>query len=126
MTFRTRTCAVAGLAFSIVLSGAASEEPRPDAPLGLSPVPIPADNPSTAQNVVLGKRLYFDPRLSRDGTISCATCHNPRTGWTERRPTSQPVNGARPTRNQIQGDDSTKLNPTKARIPARLPAMLTV
>jgi cytochrome c peroxidase len=50
-------------------------------PLGLDPLPIPADNPMTAAKVELGKQLYFDPRLSYDGTISCATCHDPAKGW---------------------------------------------
>ncbi len=38
---------------------------------------ISADNPPTGAKVELGKKLYFDPRLSVDGTLSCATCHNP-------------------------------------------------
>ena len=45
------------------------------APLGLAPVPWPADNPYTPQKAELGRLLYFDPRLSRDNTVSCATCH---------------------------------------------------
>jgi cytochrome c peroxidase len=51
------------------------------APLGLDPVPIPPDNPQTPQKIALGKLLYFDPRLSDDGTIACASCHNPALGW---------------------------------------------
>ena len=31
----------------------------------------------------LGRQLYFDPRVSLDGTVSCATCHNPARGWTD-------------------------------------------
>lgn len=42
---------------------------------------IPADNPLTVAKVELGKKLYFDPRLSVDGTVSCATCHNPTFGF---------------------------------------------
>lgn len=37
---------------------------------------IPVDNPLTQASVALGKALFFDPRLSRDGTISCASCHH--------------------------------------------------
>lgn len=44
-------------------------------------VPFPADNPFTITKVELGKSLYFDPRLSRAGSQSCATCHNPGFGW---------------------------------------------
>lgn len=40
-------------------------------------VPVPAENPQTAAKVELGKRLFFDRRLSGDGTTSCATCHDP-------------------------------------------------
>ena len=47
----------------------------------LPAVPIPADNPQTDAKVRLGEQLYFDTRLSADSTISCATCHDPRTGW---------------------------------------------
>jgi len=57
-------------------------------PLGLPPLPIPEDNPMTAEKVELGKMLYFDKRLSKDGTISCATCHDPLMAWTEHKPTS--------------------------------------
>lgn len=39
-------------------------------------VPVPADNPMTKEKVELGKMLFFDPRLSMDGTISCNSCHN--------------------------------------------------
>jgi cytochrome c peroxidase len=42
---------------------------------------VPADNPLTAEKIELGKMLYFDPRLSVDGTVSCATCHNPIFGY---------------------------------------------
>ena len=39
------------------------------APLGLPPVPIPADNPPTAETVALGRILYYDPVLSADSTV---------------------------------------------------------
>src|SRR6516165_6049250 len=48
-----------------------------EAPLGLPPVPIPPDNPPTEETIALGRRLYYDPKLSVDGTISCASCHAP-------------------------------------------------
>ena len=53
------------------------------APLGLPPVPIPADNPPTADTVALGRRLYYDPQLSVDGTISCASCHAPQFAFSD-------------------------------------------
>lgn len=62
-------------------------------PLGRSPLPIPASNPQTAEKVELGRRLYFDTRLSADGTVSCATCHSPTLGWADGRPTSKGIDG---------------------------------
>jgi cytochrome c peroxidase len=53
------------------------------APLGLPPVPIPADNPPTADTVALGRRLYYDLQLSVDGTISCASCHAPQFAFSD-------------------------------------------
>lgn len=58
-------------------------------PLGLPPVPVPADNPMTKAKVELGKLLYFDTRLSVNRTISCATCHDPQKAWAEHEPTSK-------------------------------------
>ena len=54
-------------------------------PLGLQAqaAHIPASNPMTTAKIELGKLLYNDPRLSRDGTISCASCHSPYHGFTD-------------------------------------------
>lgn len=49
--------------------------------VGLPPVPIPADNPMTAEKVALGRRLFFDRRLSLNDTLSCAMCHVPEQGF---------------------------------------------
>lgn len=68
------------------------------APLGLPPVPIPADNPPTAETVALGRRLYYDPGLSADNTISCASCHGPQIGFTDTRQVSIGVGGKKGTR----------------------------
>lgn len=58
-------------------------------------VPTPKDNPQTKVKIKLGKMLYFDPRLSVDGTISCNTCHNLMTGGDDSRPVSAGVQGQR-------------------------------
>jgi cytochrome c peroxidase len=50
--------------------------------------PIPEDNPMTPEKIELGKMLYFEPRLSASGVISCHTCHNLSLGGTDRLPTS--------------------------------------
>jgi cytochrome c peroxidase len=51
-------------------------------PLGLPPVPSPEDNPITPARVELGRKLFFDRRLSHNNTISCAMCHVPEQGFT--------------------------------------------
>ncbi|HEU4651063.1 MAG TPA: cytochrome c peroxidase, partial [Croceibacterium sp.] len=49
----------------------------------LPATPHPSDNAPTPQRVELGKKLFFDPRLSGDGNMSCATCHSPLFGWSD-------------------------------------------
>jgi cytochrome c peroxidase len=61
--------------------------------------PVPADNPMTPAKVELGKMLYFDPRLSSNGTVSCFTCHNVMEGGDDHRPTSIGVHGQAGGRN---------------------------
>lgn len=51
-------------------------------PVGFAPVPTPADNPLTPEKIALGKRLFFDPLLSADGTVACANCHRPDYSFT--------------------------------------------
>ena len=53
-----------------------------DPPLGLPSVPVPADNPLTRAKIELGRKLFFDRRLSINDTLSCATCHIPEQGFT--------------------------------------------
>jgi cytochrome c peroxidase len=65
----------------------------------LGPVPIPPDNPQTPAKIRLGQQLYFDPRLSVDNSISCATCHSPATGWAGHDRTDTGVRGQVGTRN---------------------------
>jgi cytochrome c peroxidase len=49
---------------------------------------VPADNALTSERVALGRKLYFDKRLSADGTVSCATCHDVTRGFADQLPTS--------------------------------------
>ena len=68
-------------------------------PLGLDEFEfkIPADNPLTgakgAAKVELGRHLYFDKRLSRDNTVSCASCHDPSKGWSNAAAVATGVDG---------------------------------
>jgi len=55
--------------------------------------PAPANNPTTAEKVELGKILYFDPRLSSTGTVSCNSCHNVMLGGEDNRAFSMGVHG---------------------------------
>lgn len=62
---------------------------------------VPASNPLTAEKVALGKRLFFDPVLSADGKISCATCHQPERGFADAEPLAVGIGGRRGTRNSM-------------------------
>jgi cytochrome c peroxidase len=59
----------------------------------LPPVVAPVNNPQSSLKILLGKQLYFDTRLSKDNTISCATCHDPSMGWSDAGPTSVGIKG---------------------------------
>jgi cytochrome c peroxidase len=54
-----------------------------DARLGLPPLTIPNDNPQTPEKIALGKRLFNDKRFSKNGTISCASCHRPELAFAD-------------------------------------------
>lgn len=70
----------------------------PKKPESLPDVQSPPDNALTAEKVALGKQLFFDKRLSKDGSASCETCHVPEKGWTDGKALSQKVGGAMNTR----------------------------
>jgi len=57
--------------------------------------PSPTDNPTTAAKADLGRQLFYDPRLSGSGVISCASCHDPALGWADGRATAIGDHGAR-------------------------------
>ncbi|WP_029922799.1 cytochrome-c peroxidase [Nevskia soli] len=83
-----RTLHVLGAAFFVAGAASAADwQALPTSP------PSPADNPTTPAKVELGKMLYFDPRLSSTGTISCFSCHNVMEGGDDHRPTSVGVHG---------------------------------
>lgn len=69
-----------------------------DLPAFLGPLPappVPSDNPMSDAKVELGRMLYYDPRISGNGTISCASCHNPALGWADGLATGIGINGAK-------------------------------
>ena len=59
----------------------------------------PADNPASVERIELGKMLFFDPRFSSTGTVSCFSCHNVMEGGDDHRPTSIGVHGQKGGRN---------------------------
>lgn len=82
-----RACLLAGFLAICVTEGL---EP----PLGLDAfMRVPDDNPLTAEKVALGKRLFSDPILSADRSVSCATCHDPERAFTDDRPKAVGVYG---------------------------------
>jgi cytochrome c peroxidase len=78
-----RALFAAAIFAAIALSLAAQDTSPLKVPHGLDAkrIAIPKDNPLTAAKIELGKQLFFDPRLSEDMTISCASCHDPKHGW---------------------------------------------
>jgi cytochrome c peroxidase len=107
MSTRTRiTFALLSIPAVIILFACAPEAPpapvstplEVKVPLGLDDLPVPADNPMTVEKVELGKQLYFDKRLSQNGTVSCTTCHEPSLGWADAAPVSTGIGGQMGTR----------------------------
>ncbi len=96
-------------------AGPAKAQPRPipeagplAQPKSLAQVGLPveltrrvicADNPQTPEKIALGEKLFFDGRLSADGTIACSTCHDPALAFTDGKPTSIGINGGVGQRN---------------------------
>src|SRR5512135_2993836 len=62
-------------------------------PADLWEVLVPQDSPVTADRVALGRRLFYDKRLSKDATVSCASCHAPDHGFADPRKVSEGVGG---------------------------------
>jgi cytochrome c peroxidase len=72
-------------------------------PLGLPKdlweILMPPENPVTPEKVALGRKLFYDKRLSKDGTVSCATCHDPTKGFSDGDKVSEGIGGKKGTRN---------------------------
>ncbi|HVO30354.1 MAG TPA: cytochrome-c peroxidase, partial [bacterium] len=69
------------------------------APQDLVTLVTPGGKPASADVVALGQKLFFDGRLSADGTVACATCHDPEKGFTDQLPTSKGIRGQKGPRN---------------------------
>ena len=68
-------------------------------PLGLDLyMPVPEANPLTPAKIALGRKLFFDKRLSRDATLSCASCHDPKLAFSDGRKVARGIDGQEGTR----------------------------
>jgi cytochrome c peroxidase len=72
--------------------------PLPTPPLGIDSRFSDLEEPPTLERVRLGRWLFYDPRLSRDGTVSCATCHRPENAFSEEAAVSTGIEGQKGTR----------------------------
>lgn len=118
-----------------------------ETPLGLPPIPIPSDNPQAPEKIALGKRLFEDKRFSADGTVSCATCHDPQKVFADGLPTSEGIKKLKGTRNaptvvntayydsqfwdgrRISLEEQSKdplINPIEHGLPSRAPVLETI
>src|SRR5437667_746451 len=68
-------------------------------PVELTRTVTPTDNPQTPEKIALGQKLFFEGRLSADGTVACATCHDPARAFTDGRPVSIGIHGRAGQRN---------------------------
>jgi cytochrome c peroxidase len=94
-----------GLIFFLAFSGLVQPastlkiELPPGIPRELWEYFIPKDNPMTAEKIELGRQLFFDKRLSADGTISCASCHDPSKAFADGKAVAEGISGRRGSRN---------------------------
>ena len=101
----TRVLASAAVPVLCILVWAQARAAGPSAslpkglPADLWEILVPPDNPVTPEKVDLGRKLFYDKRLSKDGTVSCATCHDPAKGFSDGETVSAGVGGKKGARN---------------------------
>ncbi len=82
-----------------------SEETQDEKPVAgqvpdyFPPLPVPDENPLTADKISLGEKLFFNPILSRDSSISCGTCHQPKNAFSDNLPKSLGIDNLENLRN---------------------------
>ncbi|MCC6206864.1 MAG: c-type cytochrome [Gammaproteobacteria bacterium] len=86
------------MALCVLLAAPETRAFEPFSPLPESP-PVPTDNPQTPEKIALGRQLFFDPRLSVDGAVSCNSCHDLRRGGADGLSLSTGARGRVTTRN---------------------------
>lgn len=100
---QARLAFVTGLALTLglTLTGASARLFQWSLPAWV-PIPVvPSDNPMTREKVTLGQHLFHDPRLSADGSLSCASCHQQSRAFTEARAVSIGITGEVSSRNAM-------------------------
>lgn len=93
---------VTSATLSAVAQSSSSQESHPfvwSLPAWMAPPPVPEDNPMTPAKVDLGRHLFYDARLSRDGTVACASCHDQARAFTDGRNLAVGVDGTVGIRN---------------------------
>ena len=105
---RVLCLAAAGWCTTLVLAAAPQTSPPEvssdyvwDLPTGFPMPKVPADNPMSIAKVALGRRLFYDRRLSSDGTFSCATCHDQERAFTDGKARPAGVTGERHPRSSM-------------------------
>jgi cytochrome c peroxidase len=87
-------------------------KPLPTPPLGIDHMWTELSDPPTPARVRLGRWIFFDQRLSADGTISCATCHKPDLAFTEKKAVSEGIRGQKLTFAMPDGRQVTRKTPS--------------
>ena len=72
--------------------------PLPESPLGIDQTLASLPDPTTPERVRLGRWLFYDARISANGSIACATCHRPENAFSEPTPVSTGIDGQKGTR----------------------------
>jgi cytochrome c peroxidase len=73
-----------------LITGLTTPPPGID-PVAWATIYVPAGNEATPERIALGRKQYFDTRLSKDGTLACATCHDVSRGFTDHRSVSEGI-----------------------------------
>jgi cytochrome c peroxidase len=91
-----------GLAAALLAAGAA-DAAAPELPIGVSKtlyeISVAGGKAATKETIALGEKLFNDKRLSADDSVACATCHDPKKGFTDALPVSEGIKKQKGTRN---------------------------
>jgi cytochrome c peroxidase len=85
----------------LLLSGSSADGFRWNLPAWVPPPVVPADNPMSVAKVELGRHLFHDPRLSADGSQSCASCHHQDKAFTDGRAVAEGITGEKGARSAM-------------------------